>query len=453
MMTVLWFLLALGILVTFHEYGHFYVARRCGVKVLRFSVGFGKPLYTWVDRHGTEFTLAAIPLGGYVKMLDEREGEVAAEELPNAFTQKSVWQRMAIVVAGPIANFILAIVFYFVLALIGIKGLTPVIGEVEEGSLAAQAKLTANEEIVSIDEKRTPTWSAVYERLTSKIGDTGKVDFEVRLFSGDANSIDATRVKSVELEQWLKQADQPDLLKELGLSPYQPKTDWIIKQVVPGGAAEKAGIQVGDKLLSADGQTLHSWGDWVKYVQARPEKPIELDISREGSILTVELMPEAVKQSGSIIGKVGLGASTEWPEGMLREIDYSFSEAIAYGFTKTGEQALVILSFLKKLILLDVSVKNMGGTFTIAQVAGDTASAGFTYYLSFLAFFSVSLGVFNLLPIPVLDGGHLLFYVVEAIKGKPLPEKIQLVGYQIGLFIVVSVMVVAHYNDIMRILS
>jgi len=453
MMTILWFLLALGILVTFHEYGHFYVARRCGVKVLRFSVGFGKPLYTWVDRHGTEFTIAAIPLGGYVKMLDEREGEVSEEELPNAFTQKSVWQRMAIVIAGPIANFILAILFYFILALIGIKGLAPVIGGVTEDSLAAKANLVVNEEIVSIDDKRTPTWSAVYERLTSKIGDTGSVQFEVRPFSGDTDSIDVTKIKSVELDQWLKQADQPDLLKELGLKPYQPKTDWVIKQVVPGGAAEKAGVQVGDQLLSADGQALYSWGDWVEYVQARPEKSIELDIRRDGNDQTLELIPESVKQGGSLIGRVGLGASTEWPEGMLREIDYSFFESIAYGFTKTGEQALVILSFLKKLILLDVSVKNMGGTFTIAQVAGDTASAGFTYYIAFLAFFSVSLGVFNLLPIPVLDGGHLLFYIIEAVKGKPLPERVQLVGYQIGLFIVVGVMVVAHYNDIMRILS
>jgi len=453
MMTIIWFLLALGILVTFHEFGHFYIARRCGVKVLRFSVGFGKPLYTWIDRYGTEFTIAAIPLGGYVKMLDEREGEVAAEELSSAFTQKSVWQRMAIVVAGPVANFILAIAFYFILALIGIKGLAPVIGSVTEDSLADQARLEANEEIISIDDKRTPTWSAVFERLTTKIGDTGSVDFEVREFSGNDNSIDVTKIKSIKLEQWLKEADQPDLLKEIGFKPYQPTTDWIITQVVPGGAAEKAGIKVGDKLISADQQPLLSWVDWVKYVQARPEQTIQLEISRQGNTQQIELTPDSIKENASTIGKVGLGAATHWPEGMLREIDFSFFEAIAYGFTKTGEQALVILSFLKKLILLDVSVKNMGGTFTIAQVAGDTASAGFTYYLSFLAFFSVSLGVFNLLPIPVLDGGHLLFYIVEAIKGKPLPEKIQLIGYQMGLFIVVSVMLVAHYNDIMRILS
>jgi len=454
-MTILWFLLALGILVTFHEFGHFYIARRCGVKVLRFSVGFGKPLYTWVDKYGTEFTLAAIPLGGYVKMLDEREGDVPTEDLPNAFNQKTVWQRMAIVVAGPVANFILAIVFYFVLALIGIKGLAPVIGEVTEGSLASKAALQVNEEIVSVGGKKTPTWSAVFEQLTTKIGNTGRLDFEVRTFSGglDTARTDVAKIKSVTLDQWLKEGDQPDLLVELGIKPYQPDTDWVIKQVVPGGAAETAGIKVGDKLISADQQALQSWTAWVEYVQARPEQMIVLEIERDGSIKRLELVPESIKDNDLIVGKVGLGASLNWPEGMLRQMDYSIVEAIGYGFTKTAEQALVILSFLKKLVLLDVSVKNMGGTFTIAQVAGDTASAGFTYYISFLAFFSVSLGVFNLLPIPVLDGGHLLFYIIEAIKGKPLPEKVQLVGFQIGLFIVVSVMIVAHYNDLVRILS
>lgn len=452
-MTIIWFLLALGILVTFHEFGHFYVARRCGVKVLRFSVGFGKPLYTWIDRHGTEFTLAAIPLGGYVKMLDEREGEVAAADLPNAFTQKTVWQRMAIVVAGPIANFILAIAFYFILALIGLKGVAPVIGAVKTDSLASAAGLSANQEILSIDTKPTPTWTSVFEQLSTKIGETGQVSIEVRPFTGDSSSVDLSSVKTVELVQWLRDGDQPDLLGELGLEPFQPQTDWIMSQVVPDGAAARAGIQVGDQLLSADGEALVSWSDWVEYVKARPNKTIELELSREGLTEVVQLVPDAVEVDGELRGRVGLGAKVDWPEGMFREIDYSVFEALAYGVSKTWEQAGVILSFLKKLVLLDVSVKNMGGTFTIAQVAGDTAEAGLTYYLTFLAFFSVSLGVFNLLPIPVLDGGHLLFYVIEAIKGKPLPEKVQLIGFQIGLFVVVSVMIVAHYNDLVRLLS
>ncbi|MGH1486284.1 MAG: RIP metalloprotease RseP [Cellvibrionaceae bacterium] len=449
--TVLWFLLALGILVTFHEFGHFYIARRCGVKVLRFSVGFGKPLFLWRDRHNTEFVLAAIPLGGYVKMLDEREGEVSVAELPQAFTQKTVWQRMAIVVAGPIANFILAIIFYCVLALLGIKGIAPVVGTIEKGSLAEVAQLSSNDEIVSINGKDTPTWTAVLEQLTSYIGNTGTLVLEVKPFLNSDTTV--TTKKTVTLDRWLYDADRPDLLAELGVKPYVPETDWVITQVIEGGAAQEAGLQVGDKLIAADAQYFNTWVSWVEYVKSRPNTMIELEVLRENNTLLISIMPEPVEHKGELIGRVGLGTAVSWPEGMSRQTDYSVYEAISYGFTKTWDQALVILSFLKKLVTLDVSVKNMGGTFTIAEVAGDTAAAGLDYYLSFLAFFSVSLGVFNLLPVPVLDGGHLLFYIVEAIKGRPLPEKVQLVGYQIGLFIVVSVMAVAHYNDLVRLFS
>jgi regulator of sigma E protease len=451
--TVLWFLLALGILVTFHEFGHFYVARRCGVKVLRFSVGFGKSLYSWRDRHGTEFVLAAIPLGGYVKMLDEREGEVPVDQLPMAFTQKSVWQRIAIVVAGPIANFILAILFYCVLALIGIKGVAPVIGSVNENSLAANAQLTANDEIISVGGKNTPTWTSVMEQLANSIGNTGSLDIEVKPFSSLSDGVGAATTKTVQLERWLYDSDRPDLLAELGVQPYQPETDWMISRIIDGGAAQQAGLQEGDKLISADGQYFDTWVSWVDYVRSHPGQAIQLEVLRNGSRLLVEITPDEVRENNQLVGKVGLGTTMAWPEGMVRESNYSLVESVGYGFSKTWEQAVVILSFLKKLITLDVSVKSMGGTFTIAQVAGDTASAGLDYYLAFLAFFSVSLGVFNLLPIPVLDGGHLLFYIIEAIKGRPLPEKVQLIGYQLGLFVVVSIMVVAHYNDLVRLFS
>ena len=451
--TVLWFLLALGILVTFHEFGHFYIARRCGVKVLRFSVGFGKPLFSWRDRHGTEFVLAAIPLGGYVKMLDEREGEVPREQLPMAFTQKTVWQRMAIVVAGPIANFILAIGFYFILALLGIKGVAPVVGSVEKGSLADIARLSENDEIISINGKSTPTWTAVLEQLTARIGDTGPLILDVQPFSGSQTGVETPTQKTVDLNRWLSDADRPDLLLELGIKPYVPETDWVISQVVDQGAAQRAGLEVGDKLVAADAQSFSTWGSWVDYVKSRPNTAIEVEVLRDGNSLYFTVIPEAVDHNGGSIGRIGLGTAIKWPEGMSRQTEYSIGEAVIYGFAKTWGRIIVVLSSLKKLVTLDVSIKNVGGTFTIAEVAGDTAAAGFAYYLSFLAFFSVSLGVFNLLPIPVLDGGHLLFYIVEAIKGKPLPEKIQLVGYQIGLFVVVGVMVIAHYNDLVRLFS
>jgi regulator of sigma E protease len=451
--TVLSFLLALAILVTIHEFGHFYIARLCGVKVLRFSIGFGRPIFSFLDRHGTEFVVAAIPLGGYVKMLDEREGEVAAEELPQAFSQKNVWQRMAVVVAGPVANFILAIFFYFILATIGFKGVAPIIGKVEPHSLADTAGLQDNTEIVSIDGKPTPTWTAVFEQLMPRVGDTGAIEFEVRSFSGEFSESALVSKRFIDVEQWLGDHERPNFLSELGLKPYQPKTDWVIQQIVPDSPAEEAGLKVGDRLIASDGQKLRDWSSWVEYVRQRPEQVIELEINRNGEQSFVEIIPVATKVDNKQVGKVGLGTNIQWPEGMVREINYSLLDAVGYGFQKTWDQSLVILGFLKKLITLDISAKNMGGAFTIAQVAGDTASAGLTYFLSFLAFFSVSLGVFNLLPIPVLDGGHLLFYIVEAIKGKPLPEKIQMLGYQVGFFIIISVMVIAHYNDLMRMFS
>ena len=451
--TVLWFLLAIGILVTFHEFGHFYIARRCGVKVLRFSVGFGKPLLTKVGRTGTEYVLAAIPLGGYVKMLDEREGNVAADELHMSFTRKTVWQRIAIISAGPIANFILAIVFYIIFAMLGTKGLAPVVGEVVPDSLADKALIESNSEIISVDGQKVSTWSQVFDKLASRIGDTGDIEIEVRDFSSTDIAASLTTTKTIAVKQWLGNADRPDILAELGLRPAEPKTDWVLTTVVDGSAAEAAGLLVGDELLSANGQILVSWRGWVEFVRANPQKPIDLTIKRGDERIAILLTPQAISERGKTVGKVGLAASLEWPENMVRNINYSLVESIQYGFTKTYDQILLILSFLKKLLLLDVSIKNMGGAFTIAEVAGDRAAAGVAYYIAFLAFFSVSLGVFNLLPIPVLDGGHIMFYLIEAVKGSPLPERIQIIGYQVGLLAVVSLMVVVHYNDLVRILS
>ena len=451
--TVLWFLLAIGILVTFHEFGHFYIARRCGVKVLRFSVGFGKPLFTKIGKTGTEYVFAAIPLGGYVKMLDEREGNVPDEELHMSFTRKTVWQRIAIISAGPIANFILAIAFYFIFAMLGTKGVVPVIGDVAPGSVAEQVQIESGFEIVSVDNKKVSTWSEVADKLASRIGDTGTINIGLKDFSLDSTESSLSTIKQIPIEQWLGNHERPDILGELGLSPAEPETNWVLSTVVDGSAAQSAGLQIGDKLISANSQLLVSWREWVNFVRANPETPIDLTINRNGQAINVVLTPKAIEENGELIGRVGLSASLSWPESMIREINYSLLESIQYGFTRTYDQILVILSFFKKILLLDVSIKNMGGTFTIAQVAGDSAAAGLTYYISFLAFFSVSLGVFNLLPIPVLDGGHIMFYLIEVVKGSPLPERIQMIGYQVGLLAVVSLMVVVHYNDLIRILS
>jgi len=451
--TVLWFLLAIGILVTFHEFGHFYIARRCGVKVLRFSVGFGKPLFTKVGKTGTEYVFAAIPLGGYVKMLDEREGNVPDDELHMSFTRKSVWQRIAIISAGPIANFILAIVFYFIFAMLGTKGVVPVVGGVVPGGVAEQAQIESGFEIVSVDNKKVSTWTEVADKLAARIGDTGTISIGLRDFSLGAVESNLPIIKQLPIKQWLGNHERPDILGELGLNPAEPETNWVLSVIVDNSAAQLAGLRVGDKLVSANGLPLISWKEWVDFVRAGPEIPIDLVANRNGQAINFILTPKAIEENGELIGRVGLSASLHWPESMIREINYSLLESIQYGFTRTYDQVLVILSFFKKILLLDVSIKNMGGTFTIAQVAGDSAAAGLTYYISFLAFFSVSLGVFNLLPIPVLDGGHIMFYLIEAVKGSPLPERIQMIGYQVGLLAVVSLMVVVHYNDLIRILS
>ncbi len=437
-------------MVAFHEFGHCYIARRCGVKVIRFSIGFGKPLYSWYDRLGTQYTFAAIPLGGYVKMLDEREGAVAESELSMAFTQKTVWQRMAIVVAGPVANFILAIIFFFVLAMMGSTGVAPVVGQLPQDQIAAQSGLQENDEIITVDGESVNTWSEVFSRLLYRVGDSGAIELRVKPFNEVSS---AERGVSLPIESWLGDESQPDFFSELGITRFVPDAEPVIEGVLADSAAEIAGLQVGDRIIAADNQPMVSWQEWVDYVRARADISIRLSLERDGRPVEVFLVPKATEQNGKIIGLAGISTAVAWPENMVRPIEYSFLGAIEQGFSRTWEQSLFILSFIKKLLFAEVSTKNLSGSFTIAQVAGDSAKAGIASYIGFLAFLSVSLGVFNLMPIPVLDGGHLLYYVVEAVKGSPVSEKIQLIGYQVGLFVVLSLMVVAHVNDLVRLFS
>lgn len=452
LLTILYFLLALGVLVTFHEFGHFYIARRCGVKVIRFSVGFGKPLLSWRDSLGTEYTLAAIPLGGYVKMLDEREGEVAPNELSSAFSQKTVWQRMAIVIAGPVANFILAIILYFILALAGSTGIAPVVGDLPADGIAATAGLKAGDEILSVDGKSVVTWNSVFSQLLNRIGDSGDIELQVMPYSSAGNGV--LRTVKLPISRWLHDDDEPHIFKELGIVQFMPDAEMVIAQVIADSAAEAAGLQSGDRIIRVEGKEIPSWRAWVDYVRERPNVDINIQVERDSRVLAMSLTPRAIENDdGIIIGQVGVSAALSWPEGMLRTIDYSPIEAVGEGFRQTWERASFILVFIKKLLVADVSTKNLSGTFTIAQVAGDSAKAGIITYLGFIAFLSVSLGVFNLLPIPVLDGGHLLYYVIEWAKGSPVSEKIQMVGYQVGLFFVLGIMVVAHVNDLLRIFT
>lgn len=451
LLMILWFFVALGILVTIHEFGHFYMARRCGVKVIRFSVGFGKLLYTWRDRLGTEYTLAAIPLGGYVKMLGEQEDDIHPDDKAMAFTQKTVGQRMSIAAAGPIANFILAAMLYFIVALMGGSGIAPVVGDLPSNGLAAEAGLREGDEILAVDGEMVVTWSDVFSQLIRRIGDTGNIQLDVKAHTS-TNSF-AERTVRIAIDNWLGDDSEPDIFAELGIESFVPDVEPIVEQVIEGSPAEVAGLQKGDRVISADGRVMASWLQWVDYVRARPDVSIVLLVQRQGQQLSMELTPERVQANDENIGRAGVSTAIAWPPEMIRSIEYNFIEAVGRGFERTWEQSVFILSFIKKLIFAEVTVKNLSGSFTIAQAAGESAKAGFTSYLTFLAFLSVSLGVFNLMPLPVLDGGHLLYYAIEAIKGSPVPEKVQIISYQLSFFLVLGIMVIAHVNDLVRILS
>ncbi|MGV8844225.1 MAG: sigma E protease regulator RseP [Pseudomonas sp.] len=439
-------LVALGVLVTFHEFGHFWVARRCGVKVLRFSVGFGMPLLRWHDRQGTEFVIAAIPLGGYVKMLDEREGDVPVEQLAQSFNRKSVQQRIAIVMAGPIANFILALVFFWLLAMLGSEQVRPIIGTVAPQSLAADAGLVAGQEIVAVNGKPTVGWSAVNLQLIRRMGESGTLELLVR---EPGSSQD--RAYQLQLRDWLKGAEEPDPIDALGIRPWRPQVPPILAELDPQGPGQAAGLQLGDRLLALDGQAVEHWQQLVEQVKARPGERVIVRLERAGDQLDVPLTL-AVRGAGEArSGYLGAGVQgVTWPAEMLREVRFGPLAAVAEGLRRTWSMSVLSLDSLKKMLMGELSVKNLSGPITIAKVAGASAESGLGNFLNFLAILSISLGVLNLLPIPVLDGGHLLFYLIEWARGRPLSERIQTWGVQIGISLVVGVMLLALVNDLGR---
>lgn len=439
-------LVALGVLVTFHEFGHFWVARRCGVKVLRFSVGFGMPLLRWHDRRGTEFVIAAIPLGGYVKMLDEREGEVPADQLDQSFNRKTVRQRIAIVAAGPIANFLLAMVFFWVLAMMGSQQVRPVIGAVEADSMAAKAGLVAGQEIVSIDGEPTTGWGAVNLQLVRRLGESGTVNVVVR----EQDSTTETP-RELALDHWLKGADEPDPIKSLGIRPWRPALPPVLAELDPKGPAQAAGLKTGDRLLALDGQALGDWQQVVDLVRVRPDTRILLKVERDGAQIDVPVTLSVRGEAKAAGGYLGAGVKgVDWPPSMVREVSFGPLAAIGEGAKRTWTMSVLTLESLKKMLFGELSVKNLSGPITIAKVAGASAQSGVADFLNFLAYLSISLGVLNLLPIPVLDGGHLLFYLVEWVRGRPLSDRVQGWGIQIGISLVVGVMLLALVNDLGR---
>nr|WP_301011679.1 RIP metalloprotease RseP [Halomonas sp.] len=440
-------IVVLGLLVTFHEFGHFWVARRCGVKVLRFSVGFGKPLWSTVDRHGTEFVVAAIPLGGYVKMLDEREAPVPEEQLSQAFNRKSVWQRIAIVAAGPLANFLLAIVAYWALFVVGVTTVTPIVGEVTPDSPAAQAGLAHGDEITSVHGDAMRSWEEINLKLVSIIGFNGELAVEA-LPEGSSTP----RLYQLPVSNYLVRQDPPQPLQSLGITPWRPDVPAVLGQVVDGQAAAQAGLQPGDRILSLNGEPVEDWMQFVAMIRENAGQTLEVGYQRGDEQGTLSLTPGSnTLESGAEVGYIGAGVQqVSWPEELQREIRYGPVEAIGQAVSRTGEMTLLTVDAIRKMLVGLISPSNLSGPITIAQISGDSARAGMEAFVGFLAYLSISLAVLNLLPIPVLDGGHLLYYFIEVVRGRPVSEQTQAVGLRIGLAMVGTLMLMALYFDLMR---
>lgn len=434
-------LITLGILVTFHEFGHFWVARRCGVEVITFCIGFGPKVWSRKGRTGTEYAIAALPLGGYVKMLDEREGDVPEAKKPFAFNSKPLYQRMAIVAAGPAANLLLALFVYWLIFLPGQTFLKAEIFTIEPDSIAERAGIQIGQTIIAVDGEKVSGAQQVNMQLLDRLGDTGNI--EITTDQGQFQ---------LAIERWQsQQTGQVDLLGELGFGFYQPVIKPVIAKVMAGSAAQAAGIEVGDKLIAIDGEKISSWQVWADYVKARPNQTIILTIERDGLSRDISLMPKAIKQDGKMIGQAGVLATAEKvPDGLLVHQDYSIAEAFIKALGMTQTTVMFTLSSIKKLILGQLSYKQLSGPISIAKVASDSVQLGIISFLGTLALLSVSLGVLNLLPIPVLDGGHLLFDVIEVLKGSPVSEKVQMFALQFGIVVVLSLMVLGFVNDIGR---
>ena len=444
------FLLAIGVLVSVHEFGHFWVARRLGIKVLRFSIGFGRPLWQWKGRQDdTEYVIAAIPLGGYVKMLDEREGEVDAEEVGRAFNRQSLVVRSAVVVAGPMFNFLFAIVAFWVVLMLGETGLRPLVGAVEPGSIAQHAGIQVGDELLEINGETTPTWGLAVQELASASVFGDVLDIAVRASDG------TQRQYTVAANELGDLAETKDLLAHVGIKPERPTVPPVFGKLLAGEPAEQAGIISGDVILSADGEAIADWGSWVEYVQARPQQVIQLRIERAGRAMDILLVPAALQRAGKVIGRIG--ASNQPVEGLLERyrVEYRLGplQAFTTAVSRTVEYSVLTFKVIWRILTGQASIQNLSGPFTIADAAGKTASYGLVYFLKFLAIVSISLGVLNLLPIPVLDGGHLVYFVIEAVRGGPVPESWMIQGQKIGLILLAGLMGLAFYVDIQRFFS
>ncbi len=443
LLTVLSFLVAIGILVVVHEFGHFVAARLMGVKVLRFAVGFGRPLL--IKRHGrdqTEWALCALPLGGYVKMLDEREGAVAPQELDRAFNRAPVGRRLLIVAAGPIANFLLAILVYWVLFIHGVPAIRPLIGEPAPSTPAAQAGLNNGDEIIGVGS--TPVESFQDLRLSLLKHALSGENVELKLRDAAPVQLILSGIKPDEVEL--------DVLDKLGIHPYDPPIPAMVGMLLPNGIAASAGLRIGDHIIAIDGASIPTWQDLVTKVRASAGKRLTLEIERGAQRLALSLTPGAEVQSGRSIGKIGAGPKLEerWLAKIRTEIRYGPWDALVKGVQKTWDMSVFTLEMMGRMVIGQVSWKNLSGPLTIADYAGQSAQMGWLSFVSFLALVSVSLGVLNLLPVPLLDGGHLMYYSFEILRGRPVSERVMELGSRVGMAILFLLMMLALYNDLVR---
>ena len=446
---VLWnigaFIVALGLLVAVHEFGHFWVARRCGVKVERFSIGFGKAIWRRLGKDGTEYVLALIPLGGYVKMLDGRVDELKPGEEAQAFNHKSVWARMAIVAAGPMANFVFALFAFWLMFMIGVPSVKPVVGEVRPASIVAEAGILPAMEIVGVGGEETGDWESVTYALISHLGDDS-----VQLKLKAANTSYAVD-KTLQLAGWKFDPDKESPIGSLGIVPLGGKVLPVVEAVVPSSASEKAGLQIGDRIKGVDGEAITEWTQFVERVQQSPAQPLQVTVERGGSEMTLTLTPDGKKVKGQLVGFVGLSPQlVPLPDEYRTLLQYGPLQALWHGVQKTWSLITLTFDMIGKLIGGIVSLDNLSGPISIAKGAGSSADYGLVYFLGFLALISVNLGIINLFPLPVLDGGHLVYFLIEAITGKPVSEKIQEVGFRIGAAILMLLMGIALFNDFAR---
>jgi regulator of sigma E protease len=448
--TAVSFLVALGVLIVVHEYGHYLAARLCNVRVLRFSVGFGRSLVTWrLGRDATEWTIAAIPFGGYVKMLDEREAPVDAKEVHRAFNRQGVGRRFLIVIAGPVFNFLFAIAVYAGLYMHGLPEARPILATPVAGTLAQTAGFGAGDAVRSIEGDSIATWQDLRWRVMQGALQREALRFEVEEAGGNIamHVLDLRNFPSEEVES--------DAMEKIGLRLYRPPLPPVIGRVVAGGAAERAGLRAEDRIRQADGRDVATWEQLVQAVRERPGTVLRLAVERGGAQLKIDVLPDRVAENGARIGRIGAAPSIPAAESkrIVVQVSYGPLDSLAKAAVKTRDISIFSLKMLGKMLVGEVSWKHLSGPVTIADYAGQSAQLGWLAYATFLALISISLGVLNLLPIPLLDGGHLMYYSVEIIKGSPVSERAMELGQRVGMALLLVVMAFAFYNDLNRLFS